>query len=130
MRDLYFKLIHKDLYFYKNKGDTEHKGMHNLNGLFLQKEKSVEYEGATYYSFSMVYPTKTRIYYCKNEKEYNEWIEKLKIATGYTNLLEIYDVKNKLGSGKFGLVKLGIHKKTGQKVAIKIMKKAQWIHQI
>ena len=124
MRDLYFKLIHKDLYFYKNKGDTEHKGMHNLNGLFLQKEKSVEYEGVTYYSFSMVYPTKTRIYYCKNEKEYNEWIEKLKIATGYTNLLEIYDVKNKLGSGKFGLVKLGIHKKTGQKVAIKIMKKS------
>ena len=114
----------RDLYFYKNKGDTEHKGMHNLNGLFLQKEKSVEYEGVTYYSFSMVYPTKTRIYYCKNEKEYNEWIEKLKIATGYTNLLEIYDVKNKLGSGKFGLVKLGIHKKTGQKVAIKIMKKS------
>ena len=124
MRDLYFKLIHKDLYFYKNKGDTEHKGMHNLNGLFLQKEKSVEYEGETYYSFSMVYPSKTRIYYCKNQKEYDEWIEKLKIATGYTNLLEIYDVKNKLGSGKFGLVKLGIHKKTGQKVAIKIMKKS------
>ena len=124
MRDLYFKLIHKDLYFYKNKGDAEHKGMHNLNGLFLQKEKSVEYEGTTYYSFSVIYPTKTRVYYCKNEKEYNNWVEKLKIATGYTNLLEIYDVKNKLGSGKFGLVKLGIHKKTGQKVAIKIMKKS------
>ena len=124
MRDLYFKLIHKDLYFYKNKGDTEHKGMHNLNGLFLQKENSVEYEGTTYYSFSVIYPTKKRVYYCKDEKEYNEWVEKLKIATGYTNLLEIYDVKNKLGSGKFGLVKLGIHKKTGQKVAIKIMKKS------
>ena len=124
MRDLYFKLIHKDLYFYKNKGDTEHKGMHNLNGLFLQKEKSVEYEGTTYYSFKVIYPTKARVYYCKDEKEYNEWVEKLKIATGYTDLLEIYDVKNKLGSGKFGLVKLGIHKKTGQKVAIKIMKKS------
>ena len=124
MRDLYFKLIHKDLYFYKNKGDAEHKGMHNLNGLFLQKEQSVEYEGSTYYSFSVVYPSKTRVYYCKDKKEYDGWIEKLKIATGYTNLLEIYDVKNKLGSGKFGLVKLGIHKKTGQKVAIKIMKKS------
>ena len=124
MRDLYFKLIHKDLYFYKNKGDAEHKGMHNLNGLFLQKEESVEYEGETYYSFSVIYPSKTRVYYCKDKKEYDGWIEKLKIATGYTNLLEIYDVKNKLGSGKFGLVKLGIHKKTGQKVAIKIMKKS------
>ena len=124
MRELYFKLVHKDLYFYKNKDDGHHKGMHNLSGLFLQKEKTVVYEGANYYSFSVVYPTKTRIYYCKNEKEYNEWIEKLKIATGYTNLLDIYEVKNKLGSGKFGLVKLGIDKKTGQKVAIKIMKKS------
>ena len=124
MRELYFKLVHKDLYFYKNKGDEQHKGMHNLSGLFLQKEKTVNYEGVNYYSFSVVYPTKTRIYYCKNEKEYNEWFEKLKIATGYTNLLDIYDVKNKLGSGKFGLVKLGIDKKTGQKVAIKIMKKS------
>ena len=124
MRELYFKLVHKDLYFYKNKDDGHHKGMHNLSGLFLQKEQTVVYEGTNYYSFSVVYPTKTRIYYCNNEKEYNGWIEKLKIATGYTNLLDIYEVKNKLGSGKFGLVKLGIDKKTGEKVAIKIMKKS------
>ena len=124
MRELYFKLVHKDLYFFKNKNDSQHKGMHNLSGLFLQREKTVNYEGVNYYSFSVVYPTKTRIYYCKNEKEYNEWFEKLKVATGYTNLLDIYEVKNKLGSGKFGLVKLGIDKKTGQKVAIKIMKKS------
>ena len=124
MRELYFKLVHKDLYFFKNKGDNHHKGMHNLSGLFLQKEKSVNFEGTNYYSFSVVYPTKTRIYYCKDEKEYNEWFEKLKVATGYTNLLDIYEVKNKLGRGKFGLVKLGIDKKTGQNVAIKIMKKS------
>ena len=123
MRSLYFRLVHKDLYFYKHKLDKTHKGMHNLNGLFLQKEKTVEYEGVKYYSFSVVYPSKTRLYFCKNEKEYKEWVEKLKIATGYTNLLEIYDVKHKLGKGKFGLVKLGIDKKTGQKVAIKIMNK-------
>ena len=124
MRELYFKLVHRDLYFFKNKNDLQQKGMHNLSGLFLQREQSVNYDGVNYYSFSVVYPTKTRIYYCKSDKEYNEWFEKLKIATGYTNLLDIYEVKNKLGSGKFGLVKLGIDKKTGQKVAIKIMKKS------
>ena len=124
MRELYFKLVHKDLYFFKNKEDPHHKGMHNLSGLFLQKEKNLNYDGTNYFSFSVVYPTKTRIYYCNNEKEYNEWFEKLKVATGYTNLLDIYEVKNKLGSGKFGLVKLGIDKKTGQNVAIKIMKKS------
>ena len=124
MRELYFRLVHKDLYFFRNKDDNHHKGMHNLSGLFLQKEKTVNFEGTNYYSFSVVYPTKTRVYYCKDEKEYNEWFEKLKVATGYTNLLDIYEVKNKLGKGKFGLVKLGIDKKTGQKVAIKIMKKS------
>jgi len=31
--------------------------------------------------------------------------------------------KEKLGNGKFGLVRLGIHKGTGRKVAIKIMSK-------
>ena len=64
MRSLYFRLVHKDLYFYKNKLDKTHKGMHNLNGLFLQKEKTVEYEGVNYYSFSVVYPSKTRLYFC------------------------------------------------------------------
>ena len=124
MRCLYFKLIHKDLYFYKNKFDKHHRGMHNLNGLFLQKEKSIIIDNITYYGFSVVYPSKTRVYYCPNENEYNEWISKLKIATGFINLLEIYEIKNKIGRGKFGLVKLGINKKTGEKVAIKILKKS------
>ena len=38
-------------------------------------------------------------------------------------LTDIYEVKEKLGNGKFGLVRLGIHKQTGHKVAIKIMNK-------
>ena len=123
MRKLYFKLVHKDLYFYKNKEDKMHKGMHNLNGLFLQEEKPKNYNGVLFYSFSVVYPSKTRVYYCNNEKEYKTWISKLKIATGYTNLLDIYTVKHKLGKGKFGLVKLGENKITHQEVAIKIMNK-------
>lgn len=39
MRELYFRLVHKDLYFFRNKDDNHHKGMHNLSGLFLQKKK-------------------------------------------------------------------------------------------
>ncbi len=30
-----------------------------------------------------------------------------------------------MGNGKFGLVRLGIHKKTGRKVAVKIMSKKE-----
>ena len=123
MRKLWFKLVHRDLYFYKDKNDQSHRGMHNLSGLFVQVEQNKIHDGKTYYSFSVVYPAKTRIYFCDDEKQYKEWIENLKKATGYTNLLDIYEVKEKLGNGKFGLVKLGINKQTKEKVAIKIMNK-------
>jgi len=51
------------------------------------------------------------------------WVSAIKRSTGYADLTDIYEVKEKLGNGKFGLVRLGIHKQTGRKVAIKIMNK-------
>ena len=123
MRKLWFKLVHKDLYFYKDEKEESHRGMHNLSGLFVQIEPTKMFENVLYYSFSIIYPTKTRIYYCDDEKQFNGWIENLRKATGFTNLLDIYEVKQKLGNGKFGLVKLGINKQTKEKVAIKIMNK-------
>ena len=125
MRRLWFKLVHRDLYFFKDKKEDSHRGMHNLSGLFIQVEEAKVFEGKKYYSFSVVYPAKTRIYYCTDENEYKGWIENLKKATGYTNLLDIYEVKQKLGNGKFGLVKLGVNKQTKEKVAIKIMNKSK-----
>ena len=123
MRKLFFKLVHKDLFFYKDKNDLSHRGMHNLSGLFIKVEEAKMFDNKKYFCFSVVYPAKTRMYYCDDEKQYKEWIDNLKKATGYTNLLDIYDVKEKLGNGKFGFVKLGINKHTKEKVAIKIMNK-------
>lgn len=123
LRKLWFKLLHKDLYFFKNDKETQHKGMHNLSGVFLREEKPIIYENGKYYCFSIIYPKKERVYYVENESQYKIWIAKLKQATEYTNLTDIYDVYQRLGNGKFGLVKLGIHKQTGKKVAIKIMSK-------
>ena len=123
MRKLYFKLLYKDLFFYKDKNDVSHRGMHNLSGLFVKVEESKTIDGKKYFCFSVVYPAKTRMYYCDDEKQFKDWIDNLKKATGYTNLLDIYEVKEKLGNGKFGLVKLGINKQTKEKVAIKIMNK-------
>ena len=123
MRKLYFKLLYKDLFFYKDKNDVSHRGMHNLSGLFVKVEEAKIFDNKKYFCFSVVYPAKTRMYYCDDEKQFKDWIDNLKKATGYTNLLDIYEVKEKLGNGKFGLVKLGINKQTKEKVAIKIMNK-------
>jgi len=122
-KELWFKLVYKDLYYYKNKNEKIHRGMHNLSGLFLKTEGPQEIKGRKMWCFSIAFPSKNRIYYCDNETDYNNWVNVLKKATGYTNLLDIYDIKQKLGKGKFGLVKLGINKETKQKVAVKIMNK-------
>ena len=125
LKRLWFKLLHKDLYFYKNDKETIHKGMHNLSGVFLKEEKPEVFNGITFYSFSVIYPKKTRVYYIDNELQYKIWVAKLKLATEYTNLSDIYEITKTLGNGKFGLVKLGINKQTGKNVAIKIMSKKE-----
>jgi serine/threonine protein kinase len=97
--------------------------MHNLSGVFVKEDTTINFEGKLLYCFSVVYPKKSRYYYVDNEEEYHTWIRLIRKATGYSNLTDIYEVKDKLGNGKFGLVRLGIHKASGRKVAIKIMNK-------
>lgn len=41
---------------------------------------------------------------------------------------EEFEVKEHIGSGNFGIVSLGIEKKTGKKVAVKIIDKKKVIH--
>ena len=91
MRKIWFKLVGKDLFFFTNIKDELHKGMHHLSGVFIQEEKGKIFNGKKYFCLSMIYPKKTRLYYCEDEKEYKIWIEKLKIATEYTNLNDLYE---------------------------------------
>lgn len=123
LKKRWFKLIHKDLYYYRNKDDTNYKGLHNLSGVFVKEGQKIEHSEYKFISFSLIFSNQTRIYLCENEEEYKKWIFNIKKATGYMNLNETYTVKEKLGNGKFGIVRLGINKQTLHKVAIKIMQK-------
>ena len=123
MIKIWFKLFYKDLFYYKKKGDIRHRGMHNLSGLFFQEEPTKIFDNVPYYSFSILFPNKTRTYFCDNNAEYELWAKNLKIATNYSNILEIYKISDVLGSGSFSLVKMAINQVTKQKVAVKIMDK-------
>lgn len=52
-------------------------------------------------------------------------MDKIKKAIGYANLHDYYDLNESLGKGKYGLVKRGVHKKSGKEVAVKIVKKKE-----
>ncbi len=123
MKKIYFKLIYKDLYYYKSKDIKKHKGMHNLSGVYIKDERVVTIKDKKLYCFNIIFPSKERKYYLQNEKEYLKWVESIRKVVHYSNLRDLYEIKGNLGKGKFGLVKLGEHKESGRQVAIKIINK-------
>ena len=78
------------------------------------------------YPFKLIFPgNKSRSYYLLTKEDKEKWMTAIKKVIGYSNLFDFYDIKDTLGKGKFGLVKLAVHKKSGKNVAVKIMSKKE-----
>ena len=123
LKKYYLVLINKDIYYYKNEDKKEVMGMHNLSGCFIKDNGSKVINDTTYYSFYLVFPSKERSFYCNSKEIYDNFSNKLKEAFGYLNFFDYYEMLDDLGEGIFGSVKLGVEKKTKERVAIKIIKK-------
>ena len=125
LRKFFLVLVNKDTYYYKSEKKTDFVGMHNLSGCFVQESEKKLIDNVEYYSFEICCKnkSKTRKYYTNSEEICKEFVEKIKKAIGYVKFSDLYEMKEVIGKGKFGVVNLGIHKKTGQQVAIKILNK-------
>ena len=125
LRKFFLVLVNKDTYYYKSEKKTDFVGMHNLSGCFVQESEKKLIDNVEYYSFEIYCKnkSKTRKYYTNSEEICKEFVEKIKKAIGYVKFSDLYEMKEVIWKGKFGVVNLGIHKKTGQQVAIKILNK-------
>jgi hypothetical protein len=127
LKKFYLVLVNQDIYYYKSNDKKEFVGLHNLSGCFVQEceELKKEIKGNIYYSFEVICKNKSRIrkYFTIDEKTNKEFIHYIKKAIGFVKFSDLYEMKEVIGKGKFGVVNLGIHKKTGQQVAIKILNK-------
>jgi Ca2+-binding EF-hand superfamily protein len=123
LKKYYLVLIDKDIYYYKSDQKKEVLGMHNLSGCFFKEYPPEKINEKIYYCFSVVFPKKERKYYVGNSDIYDNFIKALKKSFGYLNFFDYYEMLDNLGEGIFGSVKLGVEKKTNQRVAIKIIKK-------
>ena len=123
LKQLYFKLLYHDLYFLKSKSDTEHGGVHNLCDVFIKEGNPYNFKGKTLYCFSIIYPEKERKYYTEDKTDYQNWVKYLKKATDYEDLYKSYEMKDIIGKGRFGTIRVGYHKIKKRFVAIKIINK-------
>lgn len=127
LKKYWYKLKGTELRAFKHKDETDHKTLVTLINVFLKidPEEPLDKKNVLY-PFTLTFPpNKDRQFFLLSKDDRDNWVAKIKEAIGYANLTDFYDVKEAVGKGKFGTVKLGIHKKTGRKVAIKVMKKKQ-----
>jgi hypothetical protein len=124
LKKYYLSLLGQEIFYYKSDKKDELEGMHNLSGCFVNETPAKIIEGKSYYAFSIIFSSKTRKYYIADQDDAKTWVETLKDSIGYESFYDYYSLAEDIGEGKFGVVKLGIHKNTGEKVAIKIIKKS------
>lgn len=123
MNNYYLVLVDNAFYSYKDDKKEELLSINNLSGCFIKEKGESKIKSTKYYSFILQYPGKTTNYYCETKEIMKIFTSSFKQAIKYQNFFDYYEMIDDINEGKFGIVKLGIHKRTNQNVAIKIIKK-------
>lgn len=128
---MFFRLINSNLFAYKTRSSKYYKNIHILKGAYLEYDLSENNTTATedsipVYSFSLVYSNQIKhTYYSDNLQLITKWIKKLKEILHYENIFDKYTLGKEIGKGKFSNVFEATNKITGEKVAIKLIKKKE-----
>ena len=122
MKKLWFKLINKHLFYFKSK-DSTHNGIHCLIHAFIKESYAREINDKDYYCFSLIFGKKEKEYFVDNEKDYLLWLKIFKKILHCENIKDLFEIKEKIGEGKYACVYKAKHKASERIVAIKILEK-------
>ena len=95
----------------------------NSNG-----NNNITLNGNNLFCFELIFPKKSAKFFAKDKKIYNDFIHIIKQIINYKEISE-FEFKEKIGLGKFGIVRRGVHKSTKRKVAIKFINKTKMTSQ-
>ena len=123
LQKIFLVVLENVIYFYKNEKKEELIQLNHLSGCFVKAKGEKEIQSKKYHMFTIYIMGKLMSYYCESAKISNDFVSAFKIAFNHQNFFDYYEICGDISEGQFGIVKLGIHKKTKEKVAIKIVKK-------
>lgn len=111
---------------FKEKDDVKAKDVLNLTGTYLKRSSNFKYGKFSYFSFDIHYPNhQTKSFFCQSEEEYEIWINKINLVTGFEDIYTTYKLRETLGEGYYGIVKSCEHIISGRQAAIKIVPKKE-----
>eukprot|EP00826_Nyctotherus_ovalis_P048249 TRINITY_DN5659_c0_g1_i11.p1 TRINITY_DN5659_c0_g1~~TRINITY_DN5659_c0_g1_i11.p1 ORF type:complete len:512 (-),score=140.90 TRINITY_DN5659_c0_g1_i11:1507-3042(-) len=120
----WFVLMGNRLYRFTAKNEDKANAVFSLVGSFLKEEPPEQIQKKlTVFPIRLFMRGSQLVVYAIKEPEVKQWVKALKGAIGYADLTDHYELGLALGKGKFGLVREATHKQTGEKVAVKIIKK-------
>ena len=99
-----------------------------LSTSFDIKKNNNSKNGNSLFCFELVFPKKSVKFFVEDQQKYNEFITSIKHIISYREISE-FEFKEKIGIGKFGIVRRGVHKSTKRKVAIKFINKTKMTNQ-
>ncbi|KAK4523374.1 hypothetical protein GAYE_PCTG52G1268 [Galdieria yellowstonensis] len=79
-------------------------------------------EGPRKYEIRLELPKRVVSFFAENEKDYKKWVTAFKRAC-FRDVEDYYSIGDVLGVGAFGTVRVAFDKESGEKVALKIIKK-------
>lgn len=121
----YYRLCDDVLYYYTSAKSPLPCGVITLTGCFIEKADASGQHPGIHIITSSGGQRDVRTLLCKSETEQDAWVRALKSASRVRVFKEEYEVKEKIGSGKFSDVFLGISQRSGRQHAVKIIDKAE-----
>ena len=151
LKEVYIKIKANYMFIYERKPVDnkiiKHKSVKILNLCYLKYDKSEEDEPVgegdneikrvkkiknngknSLFCFELIFPKKSVKFFVKDQQKFNEFINSIKNIINYKEISE-FEFKEKIGIGKFGIVRRGVHKGTKRKVAIKFIYKEKMTNQ-
>ena len=101
MKIYWFKLILNDLFYYKNRDDKIHLGMHHLSGVFMNKNGKKMFKGVELFSFSLIYPKKVRNFYLDKKENFDFWLAHIGKNINCLRVYNFYELGDEISKTSF-----------------------------
>lgn len=123
----YYVLIDNLLYYYVDRNSAIPRGCIFLEGCYLDTVVKNDSMSTLYGLCICQKSNKANIkeFYVASKSEFFEWVEVLSVAMKQQRLMQLYNICEQLGHGKFSTVYRVIYKSTGEEFAVKVVDKTK-----